>query len=112
MLPLTSNLFGVVALAGVVVNPLVMLTANVIIVFAIAALLLPSPLADFVVRPALQCAEWQNALVGRMSEFEWSSFDYRLPTWAVIGIYALFAAVTIAAWGLERKKRPPTIKDN
>ena len=112
VLPLTSNLFGVVALAGVVVNPLVMLTANVIIVFAIAALLLPSPLADFVVRPALQCAEWQNALVGRMSEFEWSSFDYRLPTWAVIGIYALFVAVTIAAWGLERKKRPPTIKDN
>lgn len=112
VMPLTSHMFGVVALAGVIVNPLVMLTANVIIVFAMAALLLPLPLADFVVRPALQCAEWQNALVCRMAEFGWSSFDYRLPIQAVVGIYTLFAVVTIAAWGFKRKKTPPTIKDN
>lgn len=103
VMPMVSNVFGMVAPVGIPLNPLVVVSANVIIFFAAASLLLPSPLATYALVPAYAFAWLQNEAVARAASMPCGCFDFRMPDWAVAAIYALFAAATVAGWGLRRK---------
>lgn len=102
-MPIVSHSFGIVPTAGIALNPAVVVSANIVVLSAVAALLLPASVAGVALQPALWCAEVQNALVGYAAQWAWCSVDYRLPTVAVGAIYALFVALTLFAWGFARK---------
>lgn len=111
-LPLVSHTFGLVSVAGVLLNPIVVLLANAIVLAGVAALLLPAPLAALAVKPALWCAEVQNAVVESAAALPWGCFDYRCPGWAVYAIYAVFVVLTLLGWGFGRDKTVRLGEDN
>lgn len=98
--PLVSHLFGRVSLAGVVVNPIVILCAGVIVAVSVVWVLVPVAL----LQPA---AEWvldfttgiQNRVVTVLSGFDWMVVDIRLSAGAVLGIYAVLAAGAVVLVG-------------
>lgn len=102
-MPIVSHTFGIVPLAGIALNPAVVVSANIVVLAAVVALLLPASVAGVAVVPALWCAEVQNAMVGYAAQWAWCSVDYRLSAVAVGAIYALFVALTLLAWGFARK---------
>lgn len=103
-MPLVSHTFGTVPIVGVIVAPVVMLTAYLIIGFGVVALLLPGPLAE----PFAWCMErgaWlQNCVVERASWWPWASLEYQMSGAEVATIYALFAAITLCGWMYREKK--------
>ena len=111
-LPLVSHTFGLVSVAGVLLNPIVVLLANVIVLFSVASLLLPAPIATLAVKPAMWCAEVQNAVVESVASLPWSCFDYRCPGWAVYAIYAVFVVLTLLGCGFGRDKTARLGEDN
>lgn len=111
-LPLVSHNFGLVSVAGVLLNPIVVLLANAIVLAGVAALLLPAPLAALAVKPALWCAEVQNTVVEGAASLPWSCFDYRCPSGAVYAIYAVFVVLTLLGWGFGRDKTACLGEDN
>ena len=100
--PLVSHTFGRLSLAGVLVNPVVLLCAYVIVAVSVLWVCVPLPF----VQPA---AEWildlvaglQNTIVERLAAYEWLSFDFRLPTAAVVAVYAVMVLSVPLVWGLE-----------
>lgn len=111
-LPLVSHTFGLVSVAGILLNPVVILLANAIVLSAITALLLPASVAVFVAKPALWCAEVQNRIVCFAADLPYGCFDYRCTTVATVVVYTLFVAVTVASWGFERNKTVRVGDDN
>ena len=91
-------------MVGIPLNPLVVLSANAIIFSSVAALLLPSAAAAYVVMPAYWCARLQNEAVARAAALPWGCFEWRLSDGATAAVYALFVAATVAAWGFRRKR--------
>ena len=98
-LPLVATTFSVVSVVGVVINPIVILCANIIITFGIMALALP-----FLAPIALWVAEFQNRVVEGVASWQYSHFEYTLPAWAMYAIYLLFAVVTLAFVAQKRAK--------
>lgn len=103
-MPLVSNVFGLVSIIGIPLNPLVVLSANVIIFSSVAALLLPTAAAAYAVMPAYWCARLQNEAVARAAALPWGCFDVRLSDGATAAVYALFVAATVAVWGIGRRR--------
>lgn len=104
-MPTVSHSFGIVPLAGIALNPAVVLSANIVVLSAVVALLSPASVAGIALSPALWCARVQNSLVGYAAQWEWCSADYRLSATAVGAIYALFVALTLLGWGFARKAK-------
>lgn len=104
-LPLVSHRFGIVPLGGVLLNPLLLLTAQAIVVPAVFWLCLPAECLRIPVGWLLEGAvRLQNGMAEAVAAREYAAVDFRLPTEAVIGIYLVFCLFTLAAWSAERKK--------
>ncbi len=104
-LPLISHQFGIVSAGGILLNPAVILTAQVIVSLAIVSLCLPAGWALVPVEKAIDgAARLQNGLVEAVASWDCAAFDCRLSTGEVIAIYAVFCLVTLVAWSVERKK--------
>lgn len=103
-MPLVSHTFGTVPIVGVIVAPVVMLTAYLILGFGVVTLLLPAPLAE----PFAWCMErsaWlQNIIVERASWWPWASLEYQMSGAEVAAVYALFALATLCGWMYREKK--------
>ena len=105
-LPIVSNTFGVVALAGIVLNPVVILTANVIVLGSLLWVLLPFDFLRGVFRFVVGgAAELQNKCVEVVSSWEWAVVDVSLPDWATMVCYVAMVALvaTLPMAKMERR---------
>ena len=103
--PLVSHTFGIVPLAGVVVNPAAILLGSVVVLAGALWMLLPVGWAA----PAFECvlshtAEGLNALARVTADLPCAAAEYALGGGATAAAYLFFALATAAAWSAEPKK--------
>ena len=103
--PLVSHTFGIVPLAGVVVNPAAILLGSVLVLAGALWILLPVGWAA----PAFECvlshtAEGLNALARVTADLPCAAAEYTLGGGATAAVYLFFALATVAAWSAEPKK--------
>ncbi|MDE5730513.1 MAG: ComEC/Rec2 family competence protein, partial [Alistipes sp.] len=103
--PLIARLFGEVPLAGLLLNPLLLLTAYLIVGIGTLWLLLPLPVAaPLFAAAAGGAARLQNLLVATAAELPRATVRVCPSEAECLAIYALFAAATLLLWSAERKK--------
>lgn len=106
--PLISHQFGIIPVAGILVNPLAIIPATVVVLGGVLWLLLPTDLlavpAAWVVGTA---AEGIDALARLTASIPHGFVEHPLGSGATAGIYLLFVAATLAAWCSEPKKSLP-----
>ena len=103
--PLVSHTFGIVPLAGVVVNPAAILLGSVVVLAGALWMLLPVGWAA----PAFECvlshtAEGLNALARVTADLPCTAAEYALGGGATAAVYLFFTLATVAAWSAEPKK--------
>lgn len=105
-LPIVSHTFGTVSIVGLVLNPVVVLCAELIVLCGIIWVSLPlgwlSPVAKWLIGGA---ASLQNRVVEKAAEAEWAAIDVGLPLWVVLLSYALIVAALVTAAALNNSKR-------
>lgn len=102
-MPLVSHTFGVISPLGVLLNPIVMLTAWAIVGFSAFWIALPIPLLEPVFRWLIGLPAWlQNTVIQSVSRVPGVAIEYTLPFWGTVGVYAIFTGFTI--WLLSRQK--------
>ena len=103
--PLVSHLFGIVPLAGLLINPAAIALATVVVFGGALWLLLPlAPLAAPLAWAVGTAAEGINALARLVAALPGGAAEYTLGSLPTAGIYLLLAAGTLAAWCREPKK--------
>lgn len=106
--PLVSHTFGIVPLAGLVVNPVAILLAGVVVFGGALWMLLPvgwfAPLFGLVTGKA---AEAINLLARATAALPGGATDLRLGSRTTILLYAVFLLATLAAGCREPKKSLP-----
>ncbi len=97
-LPLVAHTFSTVSLVGIFLNPIVILTAEIIVMGGLIWVSLPlewlQPLFRWIVGGA---AEAQNRVVEYASGLGWSAIECEVPSWVVALAYGLMLAGIIAA---------------
>ena len=104
VMPQVAHSFGVVPVVGVLINPIIILTANLILLPAILSLVTPIPLAAGLLRVAEWCAEMQNHIVGWCSDLRLSGIEYAFSAKEVVLTYAVFGVLTLLSLGFRRSK--------
>ena len=106
--PLVSHVFGVVPLAGLLINPAAILLAGIVVFGGALWMLLPvgwlAPLFGAVTGKA---AEAINFLARATAALPAGTADYRLGSRETLLLYAFFLAATLAAGCREPKKSLP-----
>jgi competence protein ComEC len=101
-LPMVSENFGVVSLVGVIINPIVIVLANILVVLGAITMLIPMPIVASVVE---WVAHLQNVVVEWAQSLPWGCFEYKMSEWLVWLIYLVFAGITIFVWSIKRERR-------
>ena len=104
-LPLVANTFSIVSLVGILINPAVILLANVIVLAGIVAIALP-----FTAIIAEYAAEWQNSVVEWAASLPYGHFIMTIPEWAMWLIYGVFLVITLLLWLLPKREKEPKIE--
>jgi competence protein ComEC len=99
-MPLVANTFSTISLVGILINPAVILLANVVVLAGVVSLAFP-PLAVV----AEWAAEWQNRLVEWAAALPYGHFDLTIPEWVMWTIYALFAVATFIFWSAPNEEK-------
>ena len=103
--PLVSHLFGIVPLAGLLINPAAIALATVVVFGGALWLLLPiAPLAAPLAWAVGTAAEGINTLARLVAALPGGAAEYTLGSLPTAGIYLLLAAGTLATWCREPKK--------
>lgn len=99
-MPLIANVFGIVSIVGIALNPLVILLAYAILLAGISALAIPSlaVVAHLAARLLNGAAEWVATHPSFYLEFSPEG-------WQTALIYTLYGAITVVIWSIGRKKR-------
>lgn len=99
-LPLVSHVFGIFSVVGIVLNPLVIGTAYLIIIFSVIWILAPVPMLEPVFRWLVGGPAWlQNSAIEAVSRIPGVAIEWQMPLWMVFAIYAamiIFAAIFAA----------------
>ena len=106
-LPLVANSFSVVSLVGILINPVVIMLANIVVLVGVVAMALP-----FTAIIAEYAAAWQNNVVEWAATLPYGHFTISLPEWAMWLIYGVLFVVTLLLWLLPRREKEPKIEDN
>jgi len=104
-MPLVANTFSTVSLVGIIINPVVILLANIVVLAGVVALAIPSAAVI-----AEMAAEWQNRVVEWAASVPYGHFDISLSEGAMWGIYAIFAVVSIALFLLPQPQKVSKIE--
>ena len=104
-MPLVANSFGTLSLVGILINPVVILLANIVILAGILTLAFP-----FMGGVAEWAAEWQNSIVEWAASLPHGHFDVTIPEWVMWVIYTLYAVATILFWSTPKEKKEPKIE--
>lgn len=101
--PLISHTFGIVPVAGILLNPLVVLSGTLVVAGGLLLLLL-LPLGGLLAPLVLGAAEGQNRLAEAIAGLDGGTLDGSLSTAATAAIYLGFVAATLLVWSVEPKK--------
>lgn len=106
-MPLVSVTFSTVSLVGVLINPMVVILANIVVFAGVISLAFPSVavVAEF-------AAEWQNRVVEWAASLPYGHFDFEISEWIMWSVYTLFGVATIALLLLPKREKMPKIEDN
>ena len=106
--PLVSHVFGVIPLAGLLINPAAILLAGIVVFGGALWMLLPvgwlAPLFGAVTGKAVEAI---NFLARATAALPAGTADYRLGSRETLLLYAFFLAATLAAGCREPKKSLP-----
>ena len=104
-MPLVAKSFATISLVGILINPIVILLANIVVLAGVLTLALP-----FMGGIAEQAAEWQNCVVEWAAALSYGHFDATIPEWVMWIAYALYALATIIFWSAPKEKKEPKIE--
>lgn len=103
--PLVSHTFGIVPLAGLLVNPVAILVGSIVVLGGTVWMILPvnwlAPAFDAVLSGT---AGLLNTLARAAAAFPGGYAEYTLGGGATAGIYLFFLLTTLTAWSFEPKK--------
>lgn len=109
---LVSYYFGRIPLIGIILNPLLILTANATVLLSLLWIIAPLPLLQGPFSAAIGAAAGlQNAVVGLAAEKSWASFPLRLEAWQVIALYAAVLAACLLLRGRKIKHNEPSLSE-
>ena len=104
-MPLVANTFSTLSLVGILINPVVILLANVVVLAGVVAMVIPC-----VAVVAELAAEWQNRVVGWAASLPYGHFDIVMPEWAMWLLYLLFVAITLLLYLVSKREKEPKIE--
>ncbi|MBO5661199.1 MAG: ComEC/Rec2 family competence protein [Tidjanibacter sp.] len=97
-LPIVAHTFGVVSIVGIVLNPLVIVSAQIIVMCGLIWVTLPlgflEPLARVLIGGA---AQLQNLVVSHTASLPWVAVDVAPPAWLMALIYGAMATLLMVA---------------
>ncbi|MEG1701159.1 MAG: ComEC/Rec2 family competence protein [Alistipes sp.] len=103
--PLVSHTFGIIALTGILLNPVAIALASVVVLGGVVWLVAPidllAPLFRGIITPI---ADALNALAHLSATFPNGVLAYNLPTLSTVAVYLFFGLATLALWSIEPKK--------
>ena len=99
-MPLVANTFSTVSLVGILINPMVILLANIVVLAGVIALAIPT-----IGVVAAWAAEWQNRVVEWAASLPYGHFEFSISDGALWGIYTLFAVATALFWLRQKEKK-------
>ena len=104
-MPLVANTFSTISLVGILINPVVILLANIVVLAGVLALALPfmGAVADF-------AASLQNVVVEWAAKLPYGHFNITISEGVMWGIYVLFIIITLSFWLLPKQKKAPKIE--
>ena len=106
-MPLVSHTFGVFSPAGVVLNPVVILTAHLVVMFSLVWIIIPLPLLEPVFRWLAGGPAWlQNKVVGLVGGVPGAAVEYTLPLGWVFAVYAVMIIFTAWFYTRPQKEEP------
>ncbi len=99
-MPLVANTFSTISLVGILINPAVILLANIVVLVGVVALALPfmGVVAEF-------AASLQNRVVEWAAVLPYGHFDISIEEGAMWGLYALFILTTLSLWLLPKREK-------
>lgn len=105
-LPLVAHTFSTISLVGIFLNPIVILTAQIIVMGGLIWVSLPfgwlQPVAKWLIGGA---AEVQNRAVEYAAGLSWSAVECEVPLWLTLVAYgAMLVAIVVASQWKERKR--------
>lgn len=105
-LPLVAHTFGTMSLVGIFLNPIVILTAEIIVLGGFIWVSLPFGWLAPVAKAVIGTAAWlQNRVVEYAATLSWSAVEISLPEWVVVVCYvAMGAGVLYSMVYKERRK--------
>lgn len=103
--PMVLYWFGQISLVGVLINPVVILTAHVIVMFGVLWLIVSfgflRPLFSAVLSFAVGV---QDAVVGWTASLEWAIVRCDMPLWGSLLTYAVYVSLAVWLYGRRRKR--------
>ena len=103
--PLVVWQFGSFPLVGMFINPVVILTAHLIVLLAVGWMLVPLPVLSGLFSAGLEACAWaQNAVVEWCAGLSWAAFDLRIPLWFVAGYYLVYLLGAVWWYGRDDHK--------
>ncbi len=93
--PLVAAQFGRVSVAGVVINPIIIITATLVVIATMLYAIFPIGLLSAPVGWLLNSvAGFQNSLIEYCSTLSWATFDVKIDMWGAVCIYLAMAIIT------------------
>lgn len=106
--PLVAHTFGIVSLAGIAVNVLVIPLATIAVLGSVVWIVLPVPLFAPLLRLITgTAAAWQNRVAEWAAALPWAAFEVTLTSGQTAVIYLLLVVITGTAWCRKPKKSVP-----
>ncbi len=106
-MPLVSYTFGVFSPAGIVLNPVVILTANIVVLSSLIWIIMPIPFLEPVFRWLVGGPAWiQNKVIGLVGAVPGAAVEYTLPLGWVFAVYAVMIIFTAWFYSRTRKEEP------
>lgn len=106
-MPLVSYTFGIFSPVGIVINPVVILLANIVLLMSLVWIIAPVPFLDPVFSWLVgSAARLQNKIIDLTAAVPASAVEYSIPLWSVFVIYG--AMIIFTAWLAARpsKEKP------
>ena len=105
-LPLVAHTFGIVSLVGIFLNPVVILTAEIIVLTGIIWVSLPigalAPVMGWIIEGA---AKVQNSIVEYAASLPVAAVQTTLPEWIVVVCYVAMGVMVVWASRSSKKER-------
>ena len=104
-MPLVANTFSTISLVGILINPAIILLANIVVLTGIIALALPfmGVVAEF-------SASLQNRIVEWAASLPYGHFNISFSEGTMWSVYAIFVVSTLLLWLVPKRKKEPKIE--